>query len=363
MIFQFFITEKCNLNCRYCFEGEKKYGEMQETTINASAQFMKKYVKQDFVIDKEIWVNFNGGEALLRKDFIKKAVGVFLDNDIKKFSISTNFTLCDNDFLDFLAKNNFTIQLSIDGEKETHDRNRVDYNNKGTFDAVWENIEYLNNNYQNINVLYSMVFTPETCEKLYRNVKFLTDRIKNAKIISSYNSKDSWEKKDINQLKRQLKKIRKLYVRKIKTGESIYIKSLSKKIFDTINNKKSTCGCCKDLIGIKSDGDVIACGAFLGNKDEKKFKIGSVFDNNLDTELIKNLISIKIDNDTCNDCNLISRCDNDCLVCNYDCSGDLKMPSFACCEINKLFIKECDKAIMQLRKNVYFNELLKRGLR
>lgn len=354
MIFQLFITQKCNLNCKYCFEGEKNNIDMQESLLPHVAMFMLNYVKNDFIIDKQIWVNFNGGEALLRKEFISIAVKTFLSFGITHFSISTNFTLCDDNFLDFLIKNNFTIQLSIDGKQKTHDKNRCDYNNNGTFSIVWERINYLNKKYPNADVLYSMVFTPETIRKLYTNVKFLIKHIEHPKLIASYNSKAIWKKEDFIILKKQFKKIRKLYVNNIKQGKDIYLKSLSKNITDTIFNKKSTCGCCKDLIGIKPNGEVLACGAFLGNHYENNFKIGSVLDNKLNMELISSLLSIKIENIACNNCNFKHRCDNDCLVCNLDCTGNFNIPDYACCEINKILIKESDKAIEQLRKNTQF---------
>lgn len=358
MIFQLFVTQKCNLNCKYCFEGEKNNSDMQESILPTLSRFMLEYVQKDFVIDKTIWVNFNGGEALLQKDFIRSAVKVFLSFGITHFSISTNFTLCDAEFLEFLTTYNFTIQLSIDGKKRTHDKNRIDYNNNGTFSIVWERIKYLNEKYPNTNVLYSMVFTPETIKSLYKNIKFLVDNVKYPNLITSYNSKASWKKKDFIILKKQFRRIRKLYVKTIKNGKSIYIKSLSKIITDTIYDRKSTCGCCKDLIGIKPNGDVLACGAFLGNKYENDFKIGNIFEESINMELISNLLSIKIDNVACSNCNLKNRCDNDCLVCNFDCTGNLCIPDYACCEINKLLIKESDKAISYLKKNSYFLKTL-----
>ena len=68
MIFQLFVTQQCNLNCKYCFEGEKKSSRMNKDIVPFLVSFMKNYINNDFVEDKEILVNFNGGEALLEKD-------------------------------------------------------------------------------------------------------------------------------------------------------------------------------------------------------------------------------------------------------------------------------------------------------
>lgn len=50
---------------------------MNKDIVPFLVSFMKNYINNDFVEDKEIWVNFNGGEALLEKDFIKYAVNFF----------------------------------------------------------------------------------------------------------------------------------------------------------------------------------------------------------------------------------------------------------------------------------------------
>jgi len=56
-------------------------------------------------------------------------------------SIITNGTLIDKK-LDEIKKNDFRLQISIDGDKETHDRNRVYKGTEnGTFDKIIENIQ------------------------------------------------------------------------------------------------------------------------------------------------------------------------------------------------------------------------------
>ena len=359
MIFQLFITQECNLNCTYCFEGEKKTQKMTLDMLPSITCFMKNYVKQDFIIDKEIWVNFNGGEALLEKQFIKNAVSFFEKNGINHFSISTNFTLIDNDMMIFLIDKKFTMQISIDGEKDTHDLNRKDYAGYGSFETVWRNLKKLESLKSDSQILYSMVITPKTVSNLYRNVKFL---FKNNKtdVIASFNSKDVWSRKSLKILYKQAILCRKLYVKMFKKGIPVYFKPLSQNIIDFFHGfEKSTCGICKDLIGITPNGTVLACGAFLGNKFEKEFVIGTIYDRNLNNDLINQLISIKINTKECMNCVYKGRCHNDCLVCNFDCSGELEKPVFMTCYINQIFLKQSDIAIVQLLKNKVFTDYYK----
>jgi organic radical activating enzyme len=86
---------------------------------------MKSYVQNTFLINRNITVNFNGGEPLLDFPLLKFMVEEFQKNGINKFSVSTNFTLVSDETLDFLAANNFSIQLSVDGKKSAHDAFRA----------------------------------------------------------------------------------------------------------------------------------------------------------------------------------------------------------------------------------------------
>lgn len=333
MIFQLFVTQQCNLNCKYCFEGEKKSSRMNKDIVPFLVSFMKNYINNDFVEDKEIWVNFNGGEALLEKDFIKYAVNFFKKNGITHFSISTNFTLIDDDILTFLIENNFIMQISVDGMKHIHDLNRIDYDGNGTFDKVWYNLKKIDVINQNLNIHYSMVFTPETISNLYESVDFL---FRNGKryVIASFNSKAHWTEREIEILQQQAILCRKLYVKMFEKEIPVYFKLISQYIQDFFNGfNRSKCGICRDLIGITPNGGILACGAFLGNESENEFLIGSIYKTEINTTLVQKLLYQKNTDKVCLICSLKDRCHNDCLVCNFDCNGDLGHPDEMTCHI------------------------------
>ncbi|MGM7685238.1 radical SAM protein [Cytobacillus sp. Hm23] len=90
-------------------------------------------------------MSFYGGEPLLNWKIIQNAVEYtkntykqFLDNIF--FSITTNAYLLTEDKINYMLDNNFSISVSIDGDRENHDRNRVTINNRGTFDRIFNNL-------------------------------------------------------------------------------------------------------------------------------------------------------------------------------------------------------------------------------
>lgn len=198
MKFQIFLTEKCNLKCKYCFEGEKGIHSMDISLLPRLIKFMKKYVEKSFVLDKSIHVNFNGGEALLEDTLIVSFTEEFKKNGISSFSISTNFTIVRPEILDYLVENNFIFQISIDGNKKTHDLMRIDSQGKGTFNTVLKNINWLRKKYpQYKDIYYSMVFTTDTVYDLFKNVAFLFEK-GFYNLICSYNAYENWNKELFN---------------------------------------------------------------------------------------------------------------------------------------------------------------------
>lgn len=47
-----------------------------------------------------------------------------------EYMITTNGTVMNNEILDFLAKNNFIVSFSLDGDEFNHNRNRISINGK-----------------------------------------------------------------------------------------------------------------------------------------------------------------------------------------------------------------------------------------
>lgn len=146
------VTTGCNLRCRYCC-----FSECYEYTRPHGSDFMSWVVARkaideyysDFKIVKQnnplrnACVSFYGGEPLLNFELIKEATE-YIAKKYPMFqtdyNITTNATLLDEQIGDFLVEKNFAVLISLDGDKETHDRNRVFANGVGSFDIVIKNL-------------------------------------------------------------------------------------------------------------------------------------------------------------------------------------------------------------------------------
>jgi len=94
-------------------------------------------------------VGFYGGEPLINFELIKKIVE-YLKVAYKgtvNYNVTVNGSLFDEEIQNFLVSNNFAILVSLDGDKNNHDRNRVKEGNAGTFDEILNNIRIFKKNH------------------------------------------------------------------------------------------------------------------------------------------------------------------------------------------------------------------------
>ena len=121
----FVLTEKCNLDCVYCYEKHKN-----RSNKTLSADFIKVKIRQEMLANnecKDLVVVFFGGEPLLEFDTIREVVDWFLNTSWPspakscRFMVETNGTLL-NDYMKqwFTAhREQVTVSLSLDVPK-TH---------------------------------------------------------------------------------------------------------------------------------------------------------------------------------------------------------------------------------------------------
>lgn len=152
------VTDGCNLQCAYCMlGGYKGYKPLRakhmdwETAKAAIDEFvaLNNTPAHRAMHNRKINIAFFGGEPLLRGDLLMRAVdyskklekpgcGYWID-----YSLTTNLTHLPDELAAFLVSRDVSVQVSIDGPPEVHDRYRVTRNGKGSFDRMYRNLEKL----------------------------------------------------------------------------------------------------------------------------------------------------------------------------------------------------------------------------
>jgi uncharacterized protein len=151
------ITERCNINCTYCYmfnRGNDDYLEhpiyISDEVILATAKFLAQGAKD--LETKEVRIIFHGGEPMM----FKKARFIWMCDILLQeitpfakvvFAMQTNGMLVSDAWLDILSKYKIGVGVSIDGTAEAHDQLRVDHQGKGTYSRAIAGLKTLQKAY------------------------------------------------------------------------------------------------------------------------------------------------------------------------------------------------------------------------
>lgn len=168
------VTEKCNLRCKYCIYNEShpefrnfSHKNMEFKVAQKAIKFLKNHSGTE-----SVFIGFYGGEPLMNYKLIKESV-LFAKEIIKNkkinFSMTTNATLITQEIAEFLAYNEFQITISLDGNEEIHNENRLYQNGRGTFNDTMRGIELMSAAYKKYNKDIRILFNSVISEGDYYN--------------------------------------------------------------------------------------------------------------------------------------------------------------------------------------------------
>ena len=134
------VSHSCNLRCDYCYaDGGSYRGEKELMSSEVAIALV------DFLLeaadDDKVMITFFGGEPLLNTDAIEAAVarGIEKSDAMGKeidFGLTTNGTLLNEDVIRFVASHDIKLTVSIDGQRDAHDRHRKFLNGGGSYDML-----------------------------------------------------------------------------------------------------------------------------------------------------------------------------------------------------------------------------------
>ena len=134
-------TFDCNFRCFYCFE-DKKSISLTDKEIEGVKSFTAKHI----VGVKELNVCWFGGEPLLNPNAIWDLSEYFitLANE-KGFKYSaimiTNGSLITDEIIEKIKKAKISsLQITVDGDRDTHNKRRGFINGEGSYDIIMDNI-------------------------------------------------------------------------------------------------------------------------------------------------------------------------------------------------------------------------------
>ncbi|GHT10603.1 Cys-rich peptide radical SAM maturase CcpM [Planctomycetales bacterium] len=143
------LTHRCNLNCEYCCFGKYYSRYRSHGTATIDKEIAEKAIS--YHLDKlhsDCCITFYGGEPLLEFSLLRDLVFYTeqrcqtLGKEPPRFALTTNGTLLTDEIIHFFVEHRFSVLVSIDGCKESHNKYRVFRNNgEGSYDLVRKNMQ------------------------------------------------------------------------------------------------------------------------------------------------------------------------------------------------------------------------------
>lgn len=172
------LTAFCNLDCTYCFADGGDYGRIKGKLEARTVPHIFEFIREHVTPSNTVRFEFFGGEPLLNleriEEICREAERVRGESGIRfLYRISTNLTYLPPRALELLVARGFTVSVSIDGGRETHDRNRPGRNGKGSFDAILQNCKRLRAASDEVTLVARMTVTAGEGPSLLENVREL----------------------------------------------------------------------------------------------------------------------------------------------------------------------------------------------
>ena len=205
----FEVTDRCNLNCKYCSYSELYRG--YDTREGKDISFAKAKLIIDYLYDlwkdnysdgnnHEFNIGFYGGEPLLNVPLIKQTIDYVESLELEKigkictYSMTTNAVLLDQ-YMDYLVEKKINLLISLDGD-EFAQSYRTDHSGKNSFDRVFRNIKLLQKKhpeyFKSAISFNSVLHNRNEVESIYKFIRNQFDKIPR---ITSLNDVDIIEEK------------------------------------------------------------------------------------------------------------------------------------------------------------------------
>ncbi len=345
------VAHTCNLNCEYCFASQGKYhGERALMSFEVGKRAL------DFLIEnsgtrRNLEVDFFGGEPLMNWDVVKELVSYArvqekIHNKNFRFTLTTNGMLIDDDVIDFSNREMSNVVLSLDGRKDVHDRLRVDYMGRGSYDTIVPKFQEFVKRRGGKSYYMRGTFT-------HKNVDFTNDifhmadlgftELSMEPVVCSPEDVSALTQEDLPILYEQYEILAKEMIKRKKEGRpfTFYHYMLDLKHGPCIYKRISGCGSGTEYMAVTPTGDLYPCHQFVG---DTKYLLGNIYDGVTNKE-IQN--EFKLCNayarPECNNCWAKLYCSGGCAANSYHASGKITgIYEYGC----ELFKKRIECAVM-----------------
>jgi len=278
------IAHTCNLNCAYCFASQGKYqGERAVMSFETGKRAL------DFLVEnsgtrRNLEVDFFGGEPLMNFEVVKQLVAYARSIEKEKgknfrFTLTTNGLLVDDDVIDFANRECANVVLSLDGRKEVHDRFRVDYAGKGSWDTIVPKFQKFVEARQGKGYYMRGTFThhnPDFLKDIEEMLSLGFTELSMEPVVCAHGEQGELTESDLPVVLEQYEKLAELMLKREREGKpfTFYHYMIDLTGGPCIYKRISGCGSGTEYMAVTPWGDLYPCHQFVG---EERFRLGDIY--------------------------------------------------------------------------------------
>lgn len=299
----------CNMGCSYCFEKDVPiYQNPNLMTKNRADETLDWFFKHQE--GTRAHVQLYGGEALLNwpvLQYVVERMETWAEqNDIEltKYLI-TNGTLLNPERIAFLKRHGVTIQVSVDGDEETHNRFRTLKSGKPTMDRIKPNIEELSRQEADFNLRAVLTRQNKDPNEVIKGLRTLGSERVSFEVVATDNAEAQFTDKDWTDFNEK-------YAGFVQSPYTIWRElpdEMQSMIIRICEGKRVFYGCGAGIseVTVAPDGSIYECQRIY------RTPYSNISQDKSPTELASTLLTMVDDRPICQDCWARYLCGGGCM--------------------------------------------------
>jgi uncharacterized protein len=367
-------TERCNLNCAYCYIPEtmrRKGRHMSPERLLEALAILKRYFRATVPAGSLPQIVFHGAEPMLNREAV--FAGIEKHRDDFRFGVQTNATLLDDEAVEFLKARDVSIGISLDAPTAAiADRTRANWQGEGVYRQVVEAMDRLkgypawsvistitSRNLRHLTGLVDFLHRHEVPTCLMNILRCTLPRSRAVKPDDA--SAARW-------FLRALERTHELYRQ---TGRKLIVGNFANILLAIVAPAArrlmcdiSPCGGGRCFFALAPDGDLFPCSEFIGLES---FRGGNLFEDDipavLQSEPFRRVTGRKVEEiDPCRRCAIRHFCGAPCPAEAHEMNGGMHRTG-AFCEFYEEQVRYAFRLIADERINDFLWDGWDRGMR
>ena len=271
-------TQKCDMACTYCFEGEElQNNKKQEIDISKAINDLLSSDKFNDIYDG-ITLDFWGGEPTLNSKLIFELIEEFKNKPVDFFFYTNGFNAIS--LMNILYKfkeigiglNRFSFQISYDGI--SHDKERVDHQGNGTQQKVLATIKHVYKLFPDVSFSIKSTLPIDELPRIIEHYDHYEELQKEIDWITwqptlEYTNKYLIEQEFLDKLTKDFKILAK--------REIEFFKKNNRFLWNWFGTgERAMCSAGMNISNIDLDGNLLVCHGALYSDKKEEFIIGNV---------------------------------------------------------------------------------------